>query len=862
MPLLPSDSDAPTASVHAESRSTGAAGDFLPGDRVSARYRIVNLLGRGGMGEVYRADDLKLGQPVALKFLPQDVQAYPDYLQRLITETKLARQVSHPNVCRVYDIGEWDNRHFLSMEYIDGEDLASLLKRIGALPRRKGLDVARQVCAGLDAAHQIGILHRDLKPANVMLDGRGQARITDFGLAVEAPQVRGLEAASGTPAYMSPEQLEGREATARSDIYALGVLLHELFTGHRRIDGSIDEVDATVAQIVRRCLEADPVLRPRSAREVAAALPGGDPLSAAIAAGETPSPELIAASGPDGSLRPHVAFLTFGAIVLSLAGLTALSDRASSLGWMPPPRTPDALEDHVRELLVRLGFTSPPVDRARFMVVGNGGYRAYLAAHDHAADRWKSLRDAGQLDAMFAYRDAPGYLVPRGTFGVVTDTDPGRREGEVSIGTNLRGRLVWFIAHRGPLVSAPQRATVDVWPLLFTEAGLDITRFSSMTPTRLPPVPFDAQAAWSGVLNDFGGLPVHVHAATLGGRAVYFELVVPWDIYFNAIEPAQTISRTRRFYPFAIGIFSTLLLGLSAVLVLRNWASGRGDRRSALRIAAAVFCVRMLVWLSGAHHVPVFRDEWSLFITALGKSLVDGGAAWCLYLAVEPHARRVHPRLLVSWVRLLHGRLTDPLVGRDVLYGVACAIAVILFWGQLYVILPHALHLASPPPPAPFPLGSLPVLGLFDGELPRTLLGGRYVLEAVALQALGICAETLLIVMLLLGARLVFKRPTPALLASCLVIGLVAWPGPQSHYSGVGIACALAGAAAVVWATRFGLVGLAALWFSLNIWMNFPITASVDSPFFSTGLLGVLIIGGLALYGALTASRVRYPAPM
>src|SRR5215207_4454497 len=133
---------------------------FVPGTILSQRYRIVGLLGRGGMGEVYRADDLKLGQPVALKFLPQDVQAHPDYLQRLITETRLARQVSHPNVSRVYDIGEWENRHFLSMEYIDGEDLASLLKRIGALPRQKGLDVARQICAGLEAAHQLGILHR------------------------------------------------------------------------------------------------------------------------------------------------------------------------------------------------------------------------------------------------------------------------------------------------------------------------------------------------------------------------------------------------------------------------------------------------------------------------------------------------------------------------------------------------------------------------------------------------------------------------------------------------------------------------------------------------------------------------------
>jgi hypothetical protein len=342
---------------------------------------------------------------------------------------------------------------------------------------------------------------------------------------------------------------------------------------------------------------------------------------------------------------------------------------------------------------------------------------------------------------------------------------------------------------------------------------------------------------------------------------VFFELVVPWDSYFDASGPAPTISRTTTFFPMALGIFVTLALGLAVVLVLRNWVSGRSDRRGALRVAAAVLCVRMLVWVSGAHHVPVFAAEWLLFITGLSKSLLDAAAAWGLYVALEPHARRIHPRLLVSWVRLLHGRLADPLVGRDVLFGVACSIAVVFFWGQLYVILPHALHLASPPGPVPFPLGSLPFVGLFDGPLSRTLLGGRYVVEAVALQLLGVCVDTLLLLMLLLGARMLFKRAAVALFASWIVISVLAWPGPFSHYSAIGIACALAGAAAVIWATRFGLVGLAALGFSLNIWMNFPITASVDSPFFATGLLGVLTIGALALYGALTASRALGRAP-
>ena len=148
---------------------------------------------------------LKLGQPVALKFLPRAVDASPA-ARAFPQEVRLARQVSHPNVCRVYDIGEVDGQHFLSMEYIDGEDLEALLRRIGRLPNDKGVEIAQQLCAGLAAAHEKGVLHRDLKPANVMIDGRGQVRITDFGLAASGGERR-RRGVRGTPAYMAPEQL-------------------------------------------------------------------------------------------------------------------------------------------------------------------------------------------------------------------------------------------------------------------------------------------------------------------------------------------------------------------------------------------------------------------------------------------------------------------------------------------------------------------------------------------------------------------------------------------------------------------------------------------------------------------------------
>ena len=144
---------------------------------------MINLVGKGGMGEVFRVQDLTLDQEVALKFLPDDLAADPQRLALFHKEVRVARQVTHRNVCRMYDIGEVDGRFFLSMEYVKGEDLSSLLRRIGRLPEERGLEIARQLCAGLAAAHERGVLHRDLKPANIMIDENGDVRISDFGLA-------------------------------------------------------------------------------------------------------------------------------------------------------------------------------------------------------------------------------------------------------------------------------------------------------------------------------------------------------------------------------------------------------------------------------------------------------------------------------------------------------------------------------------------------------------------------------------------------------------------------------------------------------------------------------------------------------
>src|SRR5262245_40630440 len=272
---------------------------------------MVALLGRGGMGEVYRADDLKLGQPVALKCLPATVERDPERLQRFMEEVRVSLRVTHPGVCRVFDIGQVDRRHFLSMEFVDGEDLGSLLRRIGRLPEDKAVDIARQLCDGLAAAHDQGVLHRDIKPANIMIDGRGRAKLMDFGLAGAFIGIGGAEARAGTPKYQAPEQLDGKALSERTDLYALGLVLYELFTGKSAFDlrdedqrrarsstptspsSHVSGLDPLVERAILRCLESDPAKRPQSAALLAAMLPGGDPLAMMIAAGETPSPELV-----------------------------------------------------------------------------------------------------------------------------------------------------------------------------------------------------------------------------------------------------------------------------------------------------------------------------------------------------------------------------------------------------------------------------------------------------------------------------------------------------------------------------------------------------------------------------------------
>ena len=469
--ILPGDAEpegisvpSPSISTSLSPESPGAEGRFIPGTILSGRYRLVALLGKGGMGEVYRAQDLKLGQVVALKFLPQELEADESRLMRFLEEVRLSRQVSHPNVCRVHDVSEVEGQTFLSMEFVDGEDLASLLRRIGRLPNDKALQIARQLCAGIAAAHREGILHRDLKPANIMIDGKGHVRITDFGLAGLAENIEGADIRAGTPAYMAPEQIAGREVTVKSDVYSLGLVLYELFTGKQAYQAKslselikaqetpptspssvLDLIDPVVERVILRCLQKNPEDRPESAYAVAAALPGGDPLGEALAAGDTPSPEMVAASGKEGGLSARAAVFGLVVFLLGILGVNLILQQVSLQEQVSLVKMPEVLEEEARGLIEELGYERSNYSVFRFAV--DSDLFDYIESNDDSVDRWDILETFYPSPISYWYRQSPRPLVPVNGAGPVGLNDPpADYSGMVRVRLDPQGRLLEFLA--------------------------------------------------------------------------------------------------------------------------------------------------------------------------------------------------------------------------------------------------------------------------------------------------------------------------------------------------------------------------------------------------------------------------------
>jgi serine/threonine protein kinase len=641
---------------------------FTPGTMLAERFRIVALLGKGGMGEVYRAEDLKLGQQVALKFLPQ---TDAEKLDRLYREVRLGRQVSHPNVCRLYDVMEWQGHHFISMEYIDGEDLASLIRRIGKLPQDKALDIARDLCAGLAAAHSLGVIHRDLKPANVMVDGRGTARITDFGLAALADDPTHRGETSGTPAYMAPEQRSGGEVTNRTDLYALGLILNEMFTGKRGPSSQeIKDIDPAVQRVILRCLEEKAELRPTSIHSVIVALPGGDPLQAALDAGETPSPEMVAAAGETGELRPAIAWALFIATMLLIVISAAVSQRTMLYGRIAFPKKPDVLAERAREILASAAYTKRPVGVAYSLGWNN--------------DYFEKGRTDGDLNrvrpspVVLYYRESPRELLAVTSERRVTPIDPPLTlSGMANLELDPAGRLIRFAVVPPQAEDPPaQRKPVD-WSPFIADSGIDAATLHLVTPRWRVPVDSDQKAAWEGRFAEQPDIPVRIEVASYHGRPVWFSVIPPW-------QRADRITFVGSLVTTGIGQVVGVVIGacslvLAFFLARRNLRRSRGDRKGALRLAVFLFTLVYLTRAFRVDHVWDVADEAQLLAQLISEALLSATVAALIYLALEPYFRRRWPRMLIGWTRLLGGRLRDPMIGRDALIGAAagCVCAIV-----------------------------------------------------------------------------------------------------------------------------------------------------------------------------------------
>jgi predicted Ser/Thr protein kinase len=819
------------------------------------RYRIVAPLGKGGMGEVYRAEDLKLGQPVALKFLPASLLRSEDAVERFHREVRLARQVSHPNVCRVFDVGEADGQTFLSMEYVDGEDLASLMRRIGRLPGDKALDIARQLCAGLAAAHEHGIVHRDLKPANIMLDGRGRVRITDFGLAAISLEPGSDDARAGTPAYMSPEQLSGGEITPQSDLYSMGLVLYEIFTGKRPYDAKtfdemmqrrdksaptlpsqyVKEIDPLVERVIMRCLERDSAKRPASALQVAAALPGGDPLAAALAAGETPSPEMVAAAGEEGALLPWKAWSLLGGIVLLLACCALLTQRAFIINMVPGEKSPEVLSATGREIAKGLGYPERPADSAYWFNVDPDYFR--YSAQIPSPERFRRAGEDFPSPLRLFYRQSPQPLQANFTdagqpWFVQADNPAAETPGDLTVALDTQGRLqsfrmVPYAEQNDAALAAP---SLD-WRGLFERAGLDFSQAKTAPGGWYANQTMDQQFAWE---SEHEGEKIQVHGGVYKGRVVFFEVLGPWE---HPVQTPYSLPVAQYVEWIYFGLVLCFLL-VTLVVARRNMQLGRGDSKGAMRGAIAIFAVFIAWMLLASHHTPdpVWFFEW--WQVVLGRPAGLALQWWMVYMALEPYIRRVYPQALISWSRLIGGNPRNPLVGRDILMGVgfgALVSATVLLmnalpsWISIKGITPIFYRTV---------LRELPVfVGNFAAQLTAALIDSLGALTLVFLA--WKLFRSKLATMIALGAYWTMVHLQQENVLSELPLSI------------------LAGLLLVLCLLRCGLLGLIVATYTSFIIAVVPLTTDFSRWYAPRSVAAMLVIFAIAAYGFWTSTSGR-----
>lgn len=859
-----------------------AQDELTAGTVVAERYRIVARLGSGGMGTVYRAEDLVLQQNVALKFLSGPLANHPVWIARLRNEVRLARTVTHPNVCRVHDIVESEGRWFISMEYIDGEDLASLLRRIGRPSTDKALDITRQVCFGLSAAHSAGVLHRDLKPANIMVDGQGQVRLTDFGVAALPGQIDAHDIRTGTPAYMSPEQITGRDVSIQSDLYVLGLVLYELFSGKpafrakslaeyielqenaqpEELSELVDGIPDGVVRAVESCLRKDPWERPASALMVAASLPGADVLAAALAADQTPPPELVAAASTHGRTfsRSRAVLLTavfFAAFIILKIGLPSRWDVLGTI-------SPEALAERSRRVLEDAGYARGSAYEDFGYIDGEVQRPTWTELPPTAsAPRPLSL---GAIDPcaqwpVFWYRQSPLPLaasnvesVMFGSGHAMPEDPPHGRPGERIVMLDLSGRLLRFDAAPHDHDAAPTNvATTE-------EAAFEsLLRAADFVPqeTKVDNIPSDHAYAdgrtyvWRQSLRgDESEYPIVASGESFDHKPIRFAVGQPtseqsapataaganalerWNRVDSACSPAATRKSILRL---STRILFLIVMAVSLPWAWRGYWTNRIDRNGGVRMALVVFVGQMAVVLLRIYASPTLYD--GVLRLLLGAVRAAGFAALsaAFYVAVDLYARRYWPHMLVTWNRALLCKFAD----RDVRSHLALGACLGCFWALIANterILVAALGL---------PEGS-PLRG---ESIAEKLYGGRALFAGYLDGATQAVLYGLLFLLLLVLARSVVRRPLlAAVIVGLLLVPMIVPRGANIFTSLIFLG--LGGVAVCIWAmTRFGLLTIVTGLFVVYILNTTPMTVQLNSWYVGFSAFSLAIVAGLAAYG-------------
>ena len=730
---------------------------ILPGTLIAGRFRIGSLIDRGKMGAVYRADDLVLQMPVALKFPAAEIMLDPARREQVAEEVRLAGLVTHPNVCRTVDLFEHEGRVFFSMQWVEGRDLKFVLKSCRRFPEKRGLEIARQICDGLEAIHQAGLIHRDLKPSNILVDGDGHVRLTDFGIASVAGAISNPR--TGTLAYMAPEQIAGGEITHRTDVYTLGVVLYELFTGTSPFAGkSVDDIkklqaegtlpapssvvpgiDARIERVILKCLEEDPHKRPPSAGAVSAALLGEHGLTVRKIVDPQPIDPL--------PLR-RVVPIAMGTLA-GFAAVWILSARLEVVNRVPLENSPDVLAARARDIARSLGYR----DRSSTTASGfryEDGLLTYFRGHTHGAavaGDWPAIVAAAPTPVTFWLEENVGPLA--WSFFVLparlTDLFP-IPTGTVSVEVDPAGRLTRFSAWPTPAdTSAPMDAGMN-WSIPFGLAGLDIGRFTDTGPRPRVGVLADAWSSWTGRYSNGLSLPVRIDAASYLGKVTYFEIVFPWtESRRPAVEPD----------PGWLVVSAWLLLSLVACAAWYHCVSDTADLRGTWRVGLVVFLASLGSLLFHASYLTL-----ELAVTA---AVFDAVVASTAYLAFEPWVRRHWPEAASAWQKVLAGGWDEVIVGRDILIG-ACAASIGL-------VVRRTVHLAA------VRLGaepSIPAAGLFGFAIEN--LGGWTSVASEVMTSILMSGQVLLFFLIFCVVRRFVSNARAASVLTLVALLLLVMP--------------------------------------------------------------------------------------